>query len=114
MLRAAREAADALSMRPWSRIARQELRATGEESHTFTPKAWELLSAQELQVARLAGAGMSNKDIAERLFLSHRTVGSHLYRIFPKLGVSNRAQLAAALTGGQLTSARPDGAAEAP
>ncbi|WP_460570574.1 response regulator transcription factor [Humibacter soli] len=48
-------------------------------------------------VAQLAARGLSNREIGERLFLSHRTVGSHLYRIFPKLGVTNRAQLAAVL-----------------
>jgi DNA-binding NarL/FixJ family response regulator len=48
-------------------------------------------------VAELAAQGLSNREIGERLFLSHRTVGSHLYRMFPKLGVANRAQLAAAL-----------------
>ena len=107
-LRAARESADALSMRPWAERARNELRATGENSRTFQPKGWSLLSPQELQVAQLAGAGLSNREIAERLFLSHRTVGSHLYRIFPKLGVTHRAQLAAVLgapaTAGRLTA----------
>ena len=84
-------------MRPWAERARSELRATGESSDTYRPKAWALLSPQELQVAQLAGQGLSNREIAERLFLSHRTVGSHLYRIFPKLGVTHRAQLAAVL-----------------
>ncbi len=96
-LRAARELADALSMRPWGERARNELRATGEGSELYRPKAWTLLSPQELQVAQLAGRGLSNREIAERLFLSHRTVGSHLYRIFPKLGITHRAQLAAVL-----------------
>jgi DNA-binding NarL/FixJ family response regulator len=57
----------------------------------------DVLSAQELQIARLAADGLSNKDIGERLYLSHRTVGSHLYRIFPKLDVTSRAQLASRL-----------------
>jgi DNA-binding CsgD family transcriptional regulator len=96
-LRAARESADSLSMRPWAERARNELRATGEDSRSFRPQAWSKLSPQELQVAQLAGAGLTNREIAERLFLSHRTVGSHLYRIFPKLGVTNRAQLSAVL-----------------
>jgi DNA-binding CsgD family transcriptional regulator len=104
-LRAARESADSLSMRPWAERARNELRATGEDSRSFRPKAWSKLSPQELQVARLAGAGLTNREIAERLFLSHRTVGSHLYRIFPKLGVTNRAQLTAVL--GAPSSADP-------
>jgi DNA-binding CsgD family transcriptional regulator/tetratricopeptide (TPR) repeat protein len=55
------------------------------------------LTAQEQLVAGLAAEGLSNRQIGERLFLSPRTVGSHLYKAFPKLGVSNRAQLRAAL-----------------
>ena len=55
------------------------------------------LTAQERLVVELAAEGLSNRQIGERLFLSPRTVGSHLYKAFPKLGVSNRAQLRAAL-----------------
>ncbi|HWD61866.1 MAG TPA: AAA family ATPase [Humibacter sp.] len=96
-LRAGKELADALAMRPWSERARTELRAAGEETSQRRPSVWESLSPQELQVAELAARGLSNREIGERLFLSHRTVGSHLYRIFPKLGLTNRAQLASAL-----------------
>lgn len=96
-LRAGKELADALAMGPWSARARAELRAAGEDSASRHPAAWESLSAQELQVMHLAATGLSNREIGERLFLSHRTVGSHLYRIFPKLGVTNRAQLAGVL-----------------
>ena len=55
------------------------------------------LTAQELQIAQLAARGFSNRQIGEQLFLSHRTVESHLYRLFPKLGVTSRAQLRDAL-----------------
>lgn len=55
------------------------------------------VTPQELEIARLAAAGLSNKQIGDRLFMSHRTVGSHLYRIFPKLGVTSRAALSSAL-----------------
>ncbi|WP_432563021.1 ATP-binding protein [Kineococcus sp. SYSU DK003] len=55
------------------------------------------LTAQELQVARLVAAGLSNKEIADQLYLSHRTVGTHLHRTFPKLGVTSRGQVRAAL-----------------
>jgi DNA-binding CsgD family transcriptional regulator len=55
------------------------------------------LSAQELQIARLAAEGPSNREIGDRLYLSPRTVGSHLYRIFPKLEITSRNQLAARL-----------------
>jgi len=47
----------------------------------------------------MAADGLSNREIAERLFLSHRTVGSHLYRIFPKLGIVSRSDLRAVLPG---------------
>ncbi|MDP9793624.1 DNA-binding CsgD family transcriptional regulator [Catenuloplanes nepalensis] len=97
LLRAARDTFDALGAGPWSDAARAELRATGEQSRGRVSSARERLSPQELQIAALAAAGLTNREIAERLFLSHRTVGSHLYRIYPKLGITRRAQLAAAL-----------------
>ena len=45
----------------------------------------------------LAATGLSNKEIGQRLFMSHRTVGAHLYQIFPKLGITSRAALRDAL-----------------
>ncbi|MER5459084.1 helix-turn-helix transcriptional regulator [Micromonospora sp. NPDC002389] len=51
-----------------------------------------------MEIAGLAASGLTNKQIAERLYISHRTVGAHLYRIFPKLGVSARAGLRDALS----------------
>jgi DNA-binding CsgD family transcriptional regulator len=51
------------------------------------------LTAQELQVVRLAAGGLSNREIAVRLFLSPRTVGHHLYKAYPKLGVTKRTEL---------------------
>jgi len=53
-----------------------------------------LLTAQEMQIARLAADGLSNREIGQQLYLSPRTIGSHLYRIFPKLGITSRSQLA--------------------
>jgi DNA-binding CsgD family transcriptional regulator len=88
---------DMLGASQWSKRARQELRATGERIGQRTPDLRDRLTGQELQIAQLAGEGLSNREIGERLFLSHRTVGGHLYRIFPKLGVTNRAQLGNAL-----------------
>ena len=85
-LRACVEMFDALTMAPWSERARRELRAAGDEAATRTPAAWESLSAQELQVAELAAQGLSNREIGEKLFLSHRTVGSHLYGPFRSSG----------------------------
>jgi DNA-binding CsgD family transcriptional regulator len=63
------------------------------------PRGVAALTPQELQIARLAASGMTNKQIAERLFLSPRTVGGHLYQIFPKLGITTRAALRDALDG---------------
>jgi DNA-binding CsgD family transcriptional regulator len=96
-LRTARDAFDALGAHAWGRLAREELRAAGEESAGLPVRSGERLTAQELQTAMLAAAGLSNREIGQRLFLSHRTVSSHRYRIYPKLGISGRAQLRAAL-----------------
>ena len=96
-LRDAIDLFDALGAKRWSERARQELRATGERIGPRTPDARDRLTAQELQIAELAAAGLSNREIGERLFLSHRTIGSHLYRIFPKLEITARAQLRTAL-----------------
>jgi DNA-binding CsgD family transcriptional regulator len=97
VLRAARDTFDALGCRPWGEQARRELRASGERSRRRLPEARDQLTAQELQIAQLAAAGLSNREIGERLFLSHRTVSTHLYRVFPKLGITSRAELAGAL-----------------
>ena len=96
-LREAIELFDVLGATRWSDRARQELRATGEAFGPRRPDARDQLSAQELQIAQLAAQGLSNREIGERLFLSHRTIGSHLYRIFPKLGIISRTQLRDAL-----------------
>ena len=96
-LRAAREAFDALGAIPWGERTRQELRASGEASPRRIPQAWDHLSPQELQIAQLAAEGLSNREIGQQLYLSHRTVSSYLYRVFPKLGISSRSQLRAAL-----------------
>jgi DNA-binding CsgD family transcriptional regulator len=58
------------------------------------PPVTELLSPQETLIVRLAAEGLSNREIAERLYLSHRTVAAHLYRAFPKLGITSRGELA--------------------
>jgi DNA-binding CsgD family transcriptional regulator len=96
-LRGAGELFDALGATRWSERARQELRATGERIGPRSPEARDRLTAQELQIAQLAAEGLTNREIGERLFLSHRTIGSHLYRIYPKLQITGRAQLRAAL-----------------
>jgi DNA-binding CsgD family transcriptional regulator len=96
-LREARESFDALGFARLAQRARLELRAAGEGSSRREPRPWDELTAQELQIARLAADGLSNREIGQQLFISHRTVGAHLYKIFPKLGVTSRSQLHAAL-----------------
>jgi DNA-binding CsgD family transcriptional regulator len=98
-LRAARDGFDALAFFSLAESARSELRASGEASIRRTPDARDQLTPQELQIAHMAAAGLSNREIGERLYLSHRTVGSHLYRLFPKLGITSRSQLGTALNG---------------
>jgi DNA-binding CsgD family transcriptional regulator len=96
-LRAARATFDALGARPWAERAAQELRAAGEAPR---PRSFDLrleLTAQELQIAWMAADGLTNREIGEKLFLSHRTIGTHLHRVFPKLGVTSRGQLRRAL-----------------
>jgi DNA-binding NarL/FixJ family response regulator len=91
----AEAAFDQLGAKPWALRATQELRAAGRAA--ALPSS-ALLTAQELEIAQLAASGLSNKQIAERVFVSHRTVGAHLYRIFPKLGITARAGLRDALS----------------
>lgn len=81
----------------WADRAAAELAATGPTRQHQETGAREPLTPQELQVAELAAAGLTNKEIAGRLYMSHRTVGAHLYRIFPKLDISSRAALRDAL-----------------
>ncbi|HEY0107808.1 MAG TPA: AAA family ATPase [Rhizomicrobium sp.] len=96
-LRTARDIFDALGAAPMSDRARRELRAAGEASRPAATRALDALTPQELQIAELAAGGLSNKEIGARLYLSHRTVGYHLYRIFPKLGITVRSGLQTAL-----------------
>jgi len=96
-LRDARDAFDALGCAAFSQQARRELRASGESSRRRVPEARDELTAQELQIAQLAAKGLSNREISQKLFVSPRTVSTHLYRIYPKLAISARGELAAAL-----------------
>jgi DNA-binding CsgD family transcriptional regulator/tetratricopeptide (TPR) repeat protein len=98
-LREAREAFDALGAIPWAERARQELRASGETSRRREPDRRDELTPQELQIAQMAADGLTNREIGRRLYLSHRTVSTHLYRMFPKLGVTARSELRSALEG---------------
>jgi len=82
---------------PWVNRSATELRAAGERVQRIRQSDDTALTAQEREIALLAATGMTNKDIAERLYLSPRTVSTHLYRIFPKLGITSRAALRDAL-----------------
>ena len=94
-LAAARDAFQLLGARTWAERASAELRATGQLRQQGLNEG---LTPQELQIAQLAATGLTNKQIGSRLFLSPRTVGAHLYRIFPKLGITSRAALRDALS----------------
>ncbi|MFD4601734.1 ATP-binding protein [Streptomyces sp. NPDC058464] len=83
-----------LGARPWAERADAELRACGSPARARDLPA---LTPQQREIAGLAAAGLSNKQIAERLFLSPRTVSTHLYQAFPRLGVTSRAALRDAL-----------------
>jgi DNA-binding CsgD family transcriptional regulator len=82
-----------LGARPWIERAGSEARAAGLDITDPAPDALARLSPQQQQIIRLAARGLTNREIGERLLLSPRTVGSHLYRSFPKLGVAARSQL---------------------
>jgi len=106
-LRTAYQMLDAMGMDGFAERARRELVATGEtvatraaqSARTPSGQASEPLTAQEAQVARLARDGLSNPEIAARLFISVRTVQYHLSKVFTKLGISSRGQLHLALPG---------------
>jgi DNA-binding CsgD family transcriptional regulator len=92
-LNAALEAFERLGAQPWSDRAAHELRASGQAGRPGRSS----LTPQERGIAELAAAGLTNKEIGQRLFLSHRTVSGHLHRVFPKLGITSRAALRDAL-----------------
>lgn len=90
----AREIFDRFGAAGWSGRAAGELAALGGSAPAAGRGATAHgLTPQETQIVRLAAQGLSNREIAERLFLSHRTVGHHLYKAYPKLGVVSRAEL---------------------
>jgi DNA-binding CsgD family transcriptional regulator len=95
--RLAARAFEVLGAGDWQARAERELRAAGAARPLPTSVETADLSEQERRVASLAAAGLTNKQIAGQLFLSPRTVSGHLYRLFPKLGVTTRAGLRDAL-----------------
>ncbi|MEW2514784.1 AAA family ATPase [Streptomyces sp. NPDC046870] len=92
------DAFTSLGARPWTERAYKELRASGWIAPRKAAAGNTLLTPQERQIAELAASGLSNKQIAARLYLSPRTIGAHLHQVFPKLGIASRAALRDALT----------------
>jgi DNA-binding CsgD family transcriptional regulator len=96
-LTAALDIFERLGAKPWAARAASQLRAAGRTDLRADLRERDPLTPQEREIAMLAAAGLSNKEIGQRLFMSHRTVGAHLYQIFPKLGITSRAALRDAL-----------------
>jgi DNA-binding CsgD family transcriptional regulator len=96
-LRTAHEMLDAMGMEAFAGRARRELLATGEHVRKRQDGSRDELTPQEKQIAQLARDGLSNPEIGARLFLSGRTVEWHLHKVFTKLGIRSRRELAAAL-----------------
>jgi DNA-binding CsgD family transcriptional regulator len=92
-LRAALVLFQQLSVSPWEARARSELRASGETARRRDPSKRDQLTPRELQIARFVADGMTNPRIAERLFLSPRTIDYHLRKVFAKLEIASRADL---------------------
>jgi DNA-binding NarL/FixJ family response regulator len=93
-LRSALETFERLGAAPWAERARAELRASGETARKRDPSTADSLTPQELQIAGFVAEGLTNKEIAAQLFLSPRTIDSHLRNVFAKLQITSRTQLA--------------------
>jgi DNA-binding CsgD family transcriptional regulator len=92
-LRLAFDITTRLGMGGFAKRAAQELELAGQTRRRRPASVNDELTPQEFQVAQMAAGGLSNRQIAERLYLSHRTVASHLYNVYPKLGITSRNQL---------------------
>jgi len=97
-LRQAHAMLEEMGMAAFAERARRELWATGETTRTRSAERHDELTAQELQIARLAREGLTNPEIGTRLFISARTVEYHLGKVFAKLGITSRTQLDRALS----------------
>jgi DNA-binding CsgD family transcriptional regulator len=98
-LREAYEMLTVMGVGGFAERARHELLATGENVRKRRVETTGDLTAQEAQIARLAGDGLSNQEISTQLFLSPRTVEWHLRKVFAKLGITSRRQLRGAMPG---------------
>ena len=99
-LREALAVFEKLGAEPWSARARWELTATGEAVGDRTASATDQLTPQELQVALVVAEGATNREAGAKLFLSPKTIEAHLGRIYRKLGVRSRTELARVMTTG--------------
>jgi DNA-binding CsgD family transcriptional regulator len=95
-LGSAHEIFDSIGAAAFAERARTELRAAGGQARQHAVEARDSLTAQEALIARLAGEGASNPEIAAQLFISRATVAYHLRKVFTKLGISSRSELAPA------------------
>jgi DNA-binding CsgD family transcriptional regulator len=96
-LRVALEVFDRLGALPWAERARAELAATGETLRRRDPTTIDELTPQELQIALLLASGKTTREAAAALFLSPKTIEYHLRRVYLKLGIHSRTELAEAL-----------------
>ena len=104
-LRAALSDFDDVGAASWAERARVELRATGERARRRVPDTRDELTPQELQVSALVAEGLTNREIAARLFLSPKTIETHIRHAFQKLGVRSRTELAVAFKSGDSEAA---------
>jgi DNA-binding CsgD family transcriptional regulator len=93
-LRSALEAFQQFDAQPWVDLASSELRAAGDHVEHRPQAATEALTPQQLEIARLAAAGATNREVAAQMFLSTRTVDHHMRNIFARLGIRSRIDLA--------------------
>jgi len=93
-LRAALDGFEALGAELWAQRAQGELRATGETARKRDASTVDDLTPQELRIATLVAEGASNRDVAAQIFVSPKTVEYHLRKVFLKLGVASRVELA--------------------
>jgi DNA-binding CsgD family transcriptional regulator len=96
-LRTAHQTLTALGVEAFAERARRELLATGETARKRTVATHDELTAQEAHIAKLAGEGLTNSEIAAALYISPRTVEWHLRKVFAKVGVRTRRQLRGSL-----------------
>ena len=105
-LREALDVFDELGARPWSAQARDELRAAGAvERRRFGDT--DELTAQEIRVAEAVARGQTNREVAAELFLSPKTIDFHLGRVYRKLGIHSRTELATVVARGGLEADQP-------